>query len=86
MQLTPATPEAVDALAPTRTLRAAIDPSNFLLVAGEDGEPTPVGRSPARLPCARFILFETGRSRWVGVRWGLRVGWSRLGPEASIRQ
>jgi|GEM_PF-4818151 len=45
MQLTPATTEAVDDLAPTGTLRAAIDPSNFLLVTGEDGDPTPVGRS-----------------------------------------
>ena len=31
---------------PTGTLQAAIDPSNFLLVAGEDGDPTPIGRSP----------------------------------------
>ena len=46
MQLTPATPEAIDALAPTGTLRAAINLSNFLLVTGEDGHGAPVGPSP----------------------------------------
>ena len=46
MQLTPATPEAIDALAPTGTLRAAINLSNFLLVTGEDCHGAPVGPSP----------------------------------------
>ena len=46
MQLTPATLEAIDALAPTGTLRAAINLSNFLLVTGEDGHGAPVGPSP----------------------------------------
>jgi polar amino acid transport system substrate-binding protein len=46
MQRTPATPEAIDALAPTGTLRAAINLSNFLLVTGEDGDGAPIGPSP----------------------------------------
>ena len=46
IQLTPATPEAIDALAPTGTLRAAINLSNFLLVTGEDCHGAPVGPSP----------------------------------------
>lgn len=46
MQLTPATPEAIAALAPTGRLRAAINLSNFLLVTGEDGDGQPIGPSP----------------------------------------
>ncbi len=41
-----AAPEAVAALAPTGTLRAAINLSNFLLVTGEDDGGLPVGVSP----------------------------------------
>ena len=40
------TPEAVAALAPTGTLRAAINLSNFLLVTGKGGDGNPEGVSP----------------------------------------
>ncbi len=39
-------PEAVQALAPTGTLRAAINLSNSLLVSGTEADGTPVGVSP----------------------------------------
>jgi polar amino acid transport system substrate-binding protein len=39
-------PEAVEALAPTGTLRAAINLSNFLLVTGRGGDGNPEGVSP----------------------------------------
>lgn len=56
-----------DALAPTGTLRAGINLSNFLLVSGQNTDGTPAGVSPdlARhiaaildVPC-QFVAFET---------------------------
>ncbi len=56
-----------DALAPTGTLRAGLNLSNFLLVSGQNADGTPAGVSPdlARhiaaaldVPC-EFVLFET---------------------------
>jgi len=56
-----------DALAPTGTLRAGLNLSNFLLVSGQNADGTPAGVSPdlARhiaaaldVPC-EFLLFET---------------------------
>jgi len=56
-----------DALAPTGTLRAGLNLSNFLLVSGQNADDTPAGVSPdlARhiaaaldVPC-EFVLFET---------------------------
>ena len=56
-----------DALAPTGTLRAGLNLSNFLLVSGQNADGTPAGASPdlARhiaaaldVPC-EFVLFET---------------------------
>ncbi len=46
MPLSAPTPDVVAALAPTGTLRAAINLSNFLLVTGRDDEGNPVGVSP----------------------------------------
>ncbi len=46
MHLDPPSPEAVAALAPTGTLRAAINLSNFLLVVETLDDGTPVGPSP----------------------------------------
>ncbi len=56
-----------DALAPTGTLRAGLNLSNFLLVSGQNADGTPAGVSPdlARhiaaaldVPC-EFVAFET---------------------------
>ena len=56
-----------DALAPTGTLRAGLNLSNFLVVSGQNADGTPAGVSPdlARhiaaaldVPC-EFVLFET---------------------------
>lgn len=44
--LPPPTPGAVDALAPTGTLRAGINLSNFLLVTRTQDDGTPIGVSP----------------------------------------
>ncbi len=46
MSLAAPSPAAVAALAPTGTLRAAINLSNFLLVTGRDDDGGPVGVSP----------------------------------------
>ena len=46
MILDPPSPAAIAALAPTGTLRAAINLSNFLLVTGTDDDGSPVGPSP----------------------------------------
>ena len=56
-----------DALAPTGTLRAGLNLSNFLLVSGQNADGTPAGVSPdlarhiaaaLEVPC-EFVLFET---------------------------
>ena len=56
-----------DALAPTGTLRAGLNLSNFLLVSGQNADGTPAGVSPdltrhiaaaLDVPC-EFVLFET---------------------------
>lgn len=46
MDLPPPSPSAIAALAPTGTLRAAINLSNFLLVTGADDDGRPAGPSP----------------------------------------
>ena len=46
MTLDPPSTDAIAALAPTGTLRAAINLSNFLLVTGTDDDGSPIGPSP----------------------------------------
>ena len=53
------TSAAVEALAPTRTLRAAVNLSNFLLVTGQDAEGHPAGVSP---DMARTLAEQLGVS------------------------
>jgi len=57
MTLPSPTPEAIEALAPTGTLRAAINLSNFLLVTGKGEDGNPLGVSP---DMARMLADQLG--------------------------